>query len=83
MNNNYNIPIPNGCYSLNDINLQFTILASFLYDNGLFYVKGIEATSQCIFYCNDCTNTTVSFQSNNDNIFDLLGFVNTDTKFIP
>ena len=83
MNNNYNIPIPNGLYSLNDINLQFTILTSFLYDNGLFYVKGIEATSQCILYCNDCTNTTVSFQSNNDNIFDLLGFVNTDTKFIP
>ena len=63
MNNNYNIPIPNGLYSLNDINLQFTILTSFLYDNGLFYVEGIETTSQCILYCNDNTNTTVSFQS--------------------
>ena len=83
MKNNYDIPIPNGLYSLNVINLQFTILTSFLYDNGLFYVEGIEATSQCILYCNDYTNTTVSFQSNNDNIFDLLGFVNTDTKFIP
>ena len=40
-NNNYKIPIPNGLYSLNDINSQFTILTSFLYDNGLFYVEGI------------------------------------------
>ena len=83
MNTYYNIPIPNGLYSLNDINLQFTILTSFLYANGLFYVEGIEATCQCILYCNDFVNTTVSFESNNDNIFDILGFVSTDTKFVP
>ena len=79
----YNIKIPKGRYSLNDINLQFVILTSNLYVKGLFYVEGIEATSQCIVYCNDYANTQINFESNNDNIFDVLGFVSTSNKFIP
>ena len=83
MSTDYNIQFPNGLYSLNDINLQFVLLTSFLFANGLFYVEGIEATSQCIVYCNDYANTQINFQSNNDNIFDVLGFVSTTNKFIP
>ena len=75
MSTDYNIQFPNGLYSLNDINLQFVLLTSNLYPNGLFYVEGIEATSQCIVYCNDYANTQINFESNNENIFDVLGFV--------
>ena len=83
MSTGYNIQFPNGMYSLNDINLQFVLLTSNLFANGLFYVEGIEATSQCIVYCNDYANTQINFQSNNDIIFDVLGFVSTTNKFIP
>ena len=54
-----------------------------MFVNGLFYVEGIEATSQCIVYCNDYVNPQINFESNNDNIFDVLGFVSTTNKFIP
>ena len=83
MSTDYNIQFPNGLYSLNDINLQFVLLTSNLFANGLFYVEGIEATSQCIVYCNDYANTQINFESNNDNIFDVLGFVSTSNKCIP
>ena len=83
MSTDYNIQFPNGLYSLNDINLQFVRLTPNLYANGLFHVDGIEATSQCIVYCNDYSNTQINFESNNDNIFDVLGFVPTSNKFIP
>ena len=79
----YNIQFPIGVCCLNDINLHFVILTSNLYVNGLFYVEGIEATSQCIVYCNDYANTQINFESNNDNIFHVLGFVSTSNKFIP
>ena len=44
-----------------------------LFANGLFYVEGIEATSQCIVYYNEYANTQINFESNNDNIFDVIG----------
>ena len=66
MSTDYNIQFPSGLYSLNDINLQFVLLTSNLYVNGLFYVEGKEATSQCIVYCNDYANTQINFESNND-----------------
>ena len=34
-------------------------------------------------YCNDYANAQINFQSNNDNVFDVLGFVSTTNKFIP
>ena len=83
MSTDYNIQFPNGLYSLNDINLQFVLLTSFLFANGLFYNEGIEVTSQRIVYCNDYANTQINFESNNDNIFDVLGFVYTSNKFMP
>ena len=43
----------------------------------------MDATSQCIVYCNDYANTQINFESNNDNTFDVLGFVSTSNKCIP
>ena len=83
MSTDYNIQFPNGLCSLNDINLQFVLLTSNLHSNGSFYVEVIDATSQRSVYCDIYDNTQINFESNNDNIFDVLGFVSTSNKFIP
>ena len=54
-----------------------------MYANGLFYLEGLDSTAQVALFCNDYENTQVSFISNNDIIFDILGFVPTDSKIVP
>ena len=80
---NYSMVVPNGIYSLNDLNVMFVILTESLFANGLFYCEGLDSTAQVALFCNDYENTQVSFISNNDNIFDILGFVPTNSKFVP
>ena len=65
---NYNMVMPNGIYSLNDLNVMFVISTESLFANGLFYCEGLDSTAQVALFCNDYENTQVSFISNNDNI---------------
>ena len=62
---------------------MFVILTESLFANGLFYCEGLDSTTQVALFCNDYENTQVSFISINDNIFDILGFVPTNSKFVP
>ena len=62
---------------------MFVILTESLFANGLFYCEGLDSAAQVALFCNDFENTQVSFVSNNDNIFDILGFVPTNSKFVP
>ena len=80
---NYNMVVPNGIYSLNDLNVMFVILTESFFANSLFYCEGLDSTAQVGLFCNDYQNTQVSFISNNYNIFDILGFVPTNSKFVP
>jgi len=80
---NYNMVVPNGIILLNGLNVMFVILTESLFANGLFYCEGLDSTSQVALFCNDYQNTQVSFISNNDNIFDILGFVPTNSKSVP
>ena len=75
--------VPNGIYSLNDLNVMFAILTESLFANGLFYCESLDSTAQVALFCNDFENTQVSFISNNDIIFDILRFVPTNSKFVP
>ena len=72
--------VPNGIYSLNDLNVMFVILTESLFANGLFYCEGVDSTAQAALFWNDYQKTQVSFISNNDNIFDILGFIPTNSN---
>ena len=76
---NYNMVVPNGIYSLNDLNVMFVILTESLFADGLFYCEGLDSTGQVALFCNDYENTQVGFISNPDNIFDILEFVPTNS----
>ena len=78
----YSLPIKNGLYTLDDLNIAFTNLTSSLYEDGLFTIEGLDATSQVAIFCNDYINTEIDF-SGNDNILTLLGFSNSTSKFQP
>ena len=58
---NYNMQVPNGIYSLNDLNVMFVILTESLFANGLFYCEGLDSTAQVALFCNHYQNTQVSF----------------------
>ena len=55
---NYNKQMPNGIYSLNDLNVMFVILTELLFANGLFYCEGIDSTAQVALFCNDYQKTS-------------------------
>ena len=50
---NCNMVVPNGIYSLNDLNVMFVILTESLFANGLSYCEGLDSTAQVALFCND------------------------------
>ena len=82
----YDMLLENGIYDIDALNVAFQNLTSYLYPtNGLFSIEALTSTSQvCIFFY-DYANTQLNFQSNGDNIMDLLGFtpVTTANYFVP
>ena len=50
---------------------------------GYFMLKVLKLHHNVNIYCNDYANTEINFQSNNDNIFDVVEIVSTTNKFIP
>ena len=79
------MPIPNGIYDINSLNVTFTNLTSALNSpNGLFYIEPLSSTAQIAIFFYDYSNTQLKFQTNGDNILDILGFTNNKpSKFQP
>jgi len=80
---NYSFPVETGLYGLSDLNSFFQEVTASLYPpNGLINCVGQESTGQILLYCNDYANLQIDFSSPN-NIFTILGFPVTSSKFQP
>ena len=75
--------VPNGIYSLTDLNVMFVILTESLFANGLLYCEGLDSIAQVALFCKDYQHTQVSCISNKDEVFDIAGFAPTNSKSVP